>query len=89
MDHFQHPETLAEDDTTGGRMSLARDASQLSIEEASSIVGVTPQTWHAWETDRATPRANRLAMIAGVLQISPTWLLCGRGTGPSWDRPAR
>jgi transcriptional regulator with XRE-family HTH domain len=77
---------IADDDTTGGRMSLARDASQMSIGEVSSVVGVTPQTWHDWENDRAAPRANRLFMIAGVLQVSPTWLLCGKGVGPAWDR---
>ncbi len=72
----------ATDDTIGGRISLARDAIKLSIEEISAIAGVTEETWISWENDRAEPRANRLDMMAGILQVNIAWLLDGRGTGP-------
>lgn len=81
----QQVSAFAEDDTIGGRISLARDALNVSVEEISAIVGVTPETWQDWENDRAAPRANRLDKIAGVLQVSLAWLLSGRGIGPSWD----
>ena len=32
---------------------------------------------------RSEPRANRLMMLAGVLGVSPTWLLNGVGESPS------
>lgn len=70
-------------DTIGGRISLARDAIDLSIEQVSAIVGVTVETWANWENDRAEPRANRLDMLARVLQVSIAWLIDGQGKGPA------
>lgn len=72
----------AQDDTLGGRMSLARDALDVSAQRAARILGVETSTWSNWENDRDAPRANRLAMIAGVLSVSLSWLLTGRGQGP-------
>ncbi|PTM92592.1 helix-turn-helix domain-containing protein [Mycoplana dimorpha] len=69
-------------DTIGGRISLARDAVGLSVDEASAVTGVTTETWSNWENDRAAPRANRLDMLARILQVSIAWLLHGQGTGP-------
>lgn len=69
-------------DTLGGRISLARDAKAISVEEAARRLGVLASSWNAWERDRAVPRANRLTMMAGVLGVSPSWLLTGRGKGP-------
>lgn len=69
-------------DTIGGRISLARDAAGLSVDQISAIVGVTVETWTNWENDRAEPRANRLDMLAGILQVSIAWLLNGQGKGP-------
>ena len=73
----------ARDDTLGGRISLAREAAQLAMPEAASRLGVQTASWNAWECDRASPRANRLTMMAGILGVSPTWLLTGIGAGPS------
>lgn len=77
------------DETLGGRMSLARDAKALSIEDAAQRLGVLSASWRAWECDRDAPRANRLTMIAGVLGVSPSWLLTGRGGGPVEERGGR
>jgi transcriptional regulator with XRE-family HTH domain len=44
---------------------------------------VTVETWTNWENDRAEPRANRLDMLARILQVSISWLLDGQGTGPA------
>lgn len=73
---------IAEDDTLGGRISMARESSRLTIADAANGLGVQTSSWKAWETDRAAPRANRLTMMAGLLGVSPSWLLVGRGTGP-------
>ena len=70
------------DETLGGRVSIARDAKALSMEDAAERLGVLPSSWRAWECDRDVPRGNRLTMMAGVLGVSPTWLLTGLGGGP-------
>lgn len=70
------------DETLGGRVSLARDAKALSMEDAAQRLGVLASSWRAWECDRDVPRANRLTMMAGVLGVSPIWLLTGLGEGP-------
>ncbi len=77
---------IAEEDTLGGRISMARELSRLTIADAAKGLGVETSSWKAWETDRAAPRANRLTMMAGLLGVSPSWLLVGKGTGPV-DRP--
>lgn len=72
-------------DTMGGRLSRARDALGLSTAQLARRLGVQTATIQAWETDRSQPRANRLSMLAGVLNISPSWLLYGVGTAPVED----
>ncbi|KXF75217.1 hypothetical protein ATN84_21380 [Paramesorhizobium deserti] len=73
----------------GGRISLAREAMQLSIAQAARRLGVKTSSWRAWETDSAAPRANRVPMMAGILGVSPSWLLVGKGPGPSEDNPIK
>ncbi|MEX3008806.1 helix-turn-helix domain-containing protein [Hoeflea sp. TYP-13] len=70
-------------DTLGGRISRARDALDLTTSQLARRLGVKTDTVHAWETDRSEPRANRVTMLAGVLGVSPTWLLNGIGESPS------
>ncbi len=69
-------------DTVGGRISLARDAIGLTVDQISAVAGVTAETWANWENDRAEPRSNRLDMLARILQVSIAWLLGGQGEGP-------
>jgi len=71
----------------GRRLRTARDAAGLTVDEAARRLGVLKATWQDWEDDRNEPRANRLAMVAGVLAVSPSWLLSGIGDGP-WERQA-
>ncbi|MCT8997189.1 helix-turn-helix domain-containing protein [Chelativorans intermedius] len=70
-------------DTMGGRLSRARDAAGLTVAELARRLGVKASTIQAWESDRSQPRANRLAMLAGVLNVSLSWLLHGVGASPS------
>lgn len=72
-------------DTLGGRISRAREALNMDLEEASEKVGVTQETYYNWESDRDEPRANKLVNLAGVLSVSPTWLLYGIGESPSYE----
>ncbi|MEM9331004.1 MAG: helix-turn-helix transcriptional regulator [Pseudomonadota bacterium] len=70
-------------DTLGGRIGRAREATGRTAEEAAVQLGVTRETYENWEADREEPRANRLAMLAGFLNVSPSWLLHGVGESPS------
>lgn len=84
------PESVTEDAealTLGQRLRLAREAAGLTTAEAARRLGVLKSSWQAWEADTKEPRSNRLAMMAGVLAVSPTWLLSGMGDGP-WKRQA-
>jgi HTH-type transcriptional regulator, cell division transcriptional repressor len=72
-----------DNDTMGGRMLRARDAAGLTIQQLAARLGVKASTVQAWENDRSQPRANRLQMVAGLLNVSLSWLLYGAGTGPS------
>lgn len=70
------------DDTLGGRLSFARDAAGISVESMAERIGVRRETVLAWESDRSEPRPSRLVRIAGVLGVSPLWLMTGSGEGP-------
>lgn len=72
--------------TFGDRMSGAREAAGLSQEELAKRLGVRLTTIQSWEDDSAEPRANRLQMMAGMLNVSIRWLLTGEGEG--LDQPA-
>ena len=81
------PYDCADEDTLGGRISYCREAAGLSIVDAAARLGVLTESWDAWERDRDVPRGNRLTMMAGLLGVSPSWLLTGSGAGPV-ERPA-
>lgn len=76
------PETYDDGDTLGGRITHARDLAGLTVEEAASRIGVTTETLSEWETDRSEPRANKVMTLAGVLGVSPAWLISGTGDAP-------
>jgi transcriptional regulator with XRE-family HTH domain len=67
--------------TFGDRITAAREAAGLSQDELSRRLGVRPRTIRAWEDDLAEPRANKLQMLAGMLNVSIRWLLTGEGEG--------
>ena len=70
-------------DTMGGRISAAREAAGLTVAQGARRLGVKTATLSNWENDRSEPRANRLTMLAGLLNVSPMWLITGRGDGVS------
>lgn len=75
----------ADNDTLGGRVSSAREAAGYSTSDLAKQLGVTDKTLANWEADRAAPRANKLVMLAGLLSVSPSWLLSGAGDAPDGD----
>ena len=76
--------------TFGDRLAVAREAQGLTQAALARRLGVRRDTIEAWEADRSEPRANRLQMLAGLLNVSIAWLLTGEGDGvnaPPADRP--
>lgn len=67
--------------TFGDRLAGAREAAGMSQTQLSHRLGVKLKTVAAWENDLREPRANKLQMIAGMLNVSIMWLLTGRGEG--------
>ena len=68
-----------QDTTLGGRLFQAREATGMSVGQVISRLGVRKATYLAWEADRSEPRANKLVALAGILNVSPTYLLSGLG----------
>ncbi len=67
--------------TFGDRLALARESQDLAQGQLAKRLGLRVQTIQNWESDRSEPRANRLQMIAGFLNVSMIWLLTGEGDG--------
>ncbi|SPJ24870.1 helix-turn-helix domain-containing protein [Palleronia abyssalis] len=70
-----------ETSTFGDRLADARQAVGLSQRDLAQQLGVKLNTLIAWENDVSEPRANRLSMLSGLLNVSLMWLLSGKGEG--------
>jgi HTH-type transcriptional regulator, cell division transcriptional repressor len=76
--------------TFGDRLAGAREAAGMTQAELARRLGVKLKTVTAWENDVSEPRANKLQMVAGLLNVSIKWLLTGEGDGveePAEENP--
>ena len=71
----------AETATFGDRLAGAREASGMTQVQLAKNLGVKITTLKNWENDISEPRANKLSMLAGLLNVSVMWLLNGKGVG--------
>lgn len=69
--------------TFGDRVAGARDAAGMTQAQLARRLGVRKATLVGWEEDLSEPRANKLSMMAGLLNVSIMWLLTGEGEGTS------
>ncbi|WP_298936710.1 helix-turn-helix transcriptional regulator [uncultured Ruegeria sp.] len=67
--------------TFGDRLAGAREAAGMTQSQIARRLGVKKATIAAWENDLSEPRANRLSMMAGMVNVSIVWLLTGEGEG--------
>ena len=51
----------------------------MSQAQLARRLGIKKSTVMAWEQDLSEPRANKLSMMSGVLNVSMSWLLTGEG----------
>jgi len=72
--------------TFGYRVAAAREAAGMTQAQLARRLGVKKTTLTGWEQDLSEPRANKLTMMAGLLNVSMGWLLTGEGEG--MDAPA-
>ena len=66
--------------TFGDRLVAARTARNLTTKALARQLGVSSKSIEKWENDISEPRANKLQMLSGVLNVSIPWLLTGEGT---------
>ena len=67
--------------TFGDRLAGAREQSGMSQSDLAKRLGVKLATLKSWEDDFNEPRANKLQMLAGILNVSLSWILTGEGEG--------
>ena len=67
--------------TFGDRVAAAREQAGMTQEALAKRLGIRLPTMRKWENDVSEPRANRLSMLAGILNVSMMWLINGEGEG--------
>lgn len=67
--------------TFGDRVAAAREQTGMTQAVLAKRLGVRLSTLRGWEDDLSEPRANRLSMLAGLLNVSMMWLINGEGEG--------
>ncbi|MEP2639780.1 helix-turn-helix domain-containing protein [Roseobacter sp.] len=67
--------------TFGDRVAAAREVAEMTQAQLARRLGVRVATLRSWENDLSEPRANRLSMMAGLLNVSMMWLINGQGEG--------
>jgi len=89
MDDSDDKNWYAEDAATfGDRLAAARDVRGITQKTLARRLGVALKTIEGWENDLREPRANKLQMLAGVLNVSIPWLLTGEGLGVDHEEEA-
>ena len=61
----------------GERLRNAREASGMSQKTMANRIGVKSVTVEKWESGKLDPRANRLQMLASLLNVPLLWLIAG------------
>ena len=81
---------LSQHTTLAQRIAGARQATDMSLEQAAHSLAVKTQTLNHWETGKTSPRSNKLQMLAGILGVSVVWLINGdEEFDPAAERPSR
>lgn len=73
----------------GQRLQNAREAAGMSREQMAGRLGIKTATLEKWEAGKVEPRANRLQMIASLLNVPLLWLIGGSQQVPGTTPPGR
>ena len=78
-----------EDTTLGGRISMARETSGLSVDQVVKRLGVKATTYEAWEADRSEPRAQQACCACRYFKHFATLFTQRIGQTTEQARPPR
>lgn len=78
---------MSDDNGLGKRIREARKRGEFTLAQAARRLAVTETTFSKWESGKSTPRANKLQMLAGMLNVSLVWLLEGEERFEPTDEP--
>ncbi len=67
----------------GTRIRKAREKQALTQSQLANRIGVKRNTIERWENEQSVPRINKLATMAGVLDVPLLWLLAGGDFAPT------
>ena len=68
---------LSIDTAFGVRIKQARESKSYSVAEMARRMVVTEKTVKKWESGKSKPRANKLQMLSGLLNVPLLWLIDG------------
>lgn len=60
---------------TGGRISAARKAKNLTQEQLAELMNVTRQSISRWESDQTYPEMEKIVRLAEILEVDCDYLL--------------
>ncbi|MBR3245120.1 MAG: helix-turn-helix transcriptional regulator [Parasporobacterium sp.] len=63
------------DDTVGSRIKTLREARRLSQTDLAKLIGISPQSISAYETDTREPSNDVLKSMARLFKVSTDYLL--------------
>ena len=75
------------DSLLGERISNARQAKNLTVEQLASRLGIKVSTLKNWEADRSAPSASKINRLAGILNVPLLWLIGGSDKPPVVEEP--
>ncbi|MEM9737318.1 MAG: helix-turn-helix transcriptional regulator [Pseudomonadota bacterium] len=81
MEGFYMDDYTDEAATFGDRLAVARERQGMGQSQLAKRLGLKLSTIENWEADRSEPRANKIQMLAGFLNVSIVWLMTGQGEG--------
>ncbi|WP_420453412.1 helix-turn-helix domain-containing protein [Ilumatobacter sp.] len=84
----QTPELADDAHDIGARIASARTTIGLSVGDVADRLGVRTSTVEKWEQGGTSPRGHHVSKIAGMLGVSVSWILIGRGVPPTSSDPA-
>jgi transcriptional regulator with XRE-family HTH domain len=61
----------------GQRITAAREAAGITMEQLGHALGITPQGVKGWEIGRTLPPVDRIAQVADVLAVDAAQLAFG------------
>lgn len=73
--------------TLGKRIKIARERLKLTQKDVGDAFGITDAAVSQWERDKEKPDLDKISKLRGVLRVTYSWLLDGKGPPPDPEAP--